>query len=117
MLNFIKKQIYRVSVLKRNVFYAFFISYAFVFNQVILAKPYVMEERLSKRLDVTQYQWASNDLISKDQAAKIAVGAVKGKVMSITLSKNSSQPMYRVRILQSGKVITVKVDAKTGSVL
>jgi uncharacterized membrane protein YkoI len=58
---------------------------------------------------------AQAQLISADRAAAIARRATGGRVLSVNLSRGA-QPVYRVKILMdSRRVRTVTVDARTGN--
>lgn len=55
--------------------------------------------------------------ISSDRAAAIAAARTGGRVLDVRL-QGGSRPVYRVKVLVSGeRVRTVRVDARTGSVL
>ena len=54
-------------------------------------------------------------LISADRAAAIARSATGGRVLSVNLSRGA-RPVYRVKIIMdSRRVRTVTVDARTGN--
>jgi uncharacterized membrane protein YkoI len=56
----------------------------------------------------------TTQLISADRAAAIAQGQTGGKVLGVKLS-NGKRPVYLVKILLNSKrVKTVRVDARTG---
>ena len=72
----------------------------------------------NRRLQLSQNRTTQveNRLISEQQAAAAAKRATGGKVLSVKLQKGN-QPVYRVKVLlDSKRVKTVKVDARSGAV-
>ncbi|MBU2892628.1 PepSY domain-containing protein [Colwellia sp. D2M02] len=60
---------------------------------------------------------SSKPAISSQQAAQIVKGRFGGKVLKVTRSKSSNNPVYRVKIVKGdGHIITVIVDGNTGKI-
>ncbi|MFY4777423.1 PepSY domain-containing protein [Metabacillus sp. RGM 3146] len=56
-------------------------------------------------------------VISKDQAKKIALTTIPGRITKISLKKDDGRLVYKVIVLMNGSEHKIKIDAITGKVL
>ncbi len=97
-----------------NLHRFYFLLLLFCTHFIVEAKPLVKNPALGSQKHVITGINLAAAQVSKQQAAKIARQHVAGRVLKISLHKNT----YRVKIVsQSGDVVSVLVNATTGQII
>ena len=92
----------------------YFLLLLFCTAFIVQAKPLVKKSALLSQDYIMTDMNLTAAQISKQQAAKIARQHVTGRVLKISLHKNT----YRVKIVsQSGDVVSVLINATTGQII
>ncbi|MFT6029749.1 MAG: putative membrane protein YkoI [Oleiphilaceae bacterium] len=78
---------------------------------------YTVEKNYSPQI-TNKLLLASNNLISADQAAKIAKQGKASKVLKISKKAQGNRDFYRVKLLtQKGHIRLIHVDARSGEIV
>lgn len=78
---------------------------------------YTVEKNYSPQIS-NKLLLASNNLISADQAAKIAKQGKASKVLKISKKAQGNRDFYRVKLLtQKGHIRLIHVDARSGEIV
>lgn len=65
-------------------------------------------------LAASSLAWAD---LSRDEAATVAQGSTRGRVLSVEKSEFSGQPVWRVKLVTpAGEVRVIQIDVATGQV-
>lgn len=56
------------------------------------------------------------NIISKEQAANIALGLVDGEIVKLELGEDDGNPEYEIKVIKDGIKYEIEIDARTGNV-